>query len=122
MPVLRRVRPFLVLIDDVPSPIISDPTTHTGGSPMRLARSLLALVVALLAAAPARAAEDPVKPKPADPLAAYEAREHKSDAVAGGTLSYRLLAPAGYDAKAADTYPLLLLLHGAGERGTDNKA
>lgn len=33
-------------------------------------------------------------------------------------LSYRLLAPAGR--KAGARYPLVLFLHGAGERGTDN--
>ena len=39
---------------------------------------------------------------------------------AGKTLPYRLLTPANYD--AAKKYPLVLFFHGAGERGTDNKA
>lgn len=34
-------------------------------------------------------------------------------------LPYRLLEPFGYDKKK--TYPLVLFLHGAGERGTDNE-
>lgn len=35
-------------------------------------------------------------------------------------LSYRLMKPDGYD--ASKSYPLVLFLHGAGERGTDNAA
>ena len=38
----------------------------------------------------------------------------------GATLGYRLLRPQGYD--AAKKYPLVLFLHGAGERGSDNTA
>jgi lysophospholipase L1-like esterase/dienelactone hydrolase len=38
----------------------------------------------------------------------------------GATLGYRLLTPKDYD--AAKKYPLVLVLHGAGERGTDNAA
>ena len=34
-------------------------------------------------------------------------------------LSYLLHLPAGYDAKAAKQWPLILFLHGAGERGTN---
>ncbi len=37
----------------------------------------------------------------------------------GKTLPYRLLKPAHYD--AATKYPLVIFLHGAGERGTDNE-
>lgn len=40
--------------------------------------------------------------------------------VGGEKLPYRLLKPAGYDA-AHGPYPLLIFLHGAGERGTDNR-
>jgi predicted peptidase len=36
----------------------------------------------------------------------------------GGTLNYRLLKPKNYD--AAKKYPLVLFLHGAGERGDNN--
>src|SRR5436190_16629545 len=47
----------------------------------------------------------------------YEARTF-ADA-AGKKLNYRLLKPKGYDAKKS--YPLVLFMHGAGERGDDNK-
>ena len=48
----------------------------------------------------------------------YEARTF---AGADGTqLGYRLLKPKDFD--AAKKYPLVLVLHGAGERGTDNAA
>src|SRR5215218_4716061 len=36
------------------------------------------------------------------------------------TLPYRLLLPEGFD--AAKKYPLVLFLHGSGERGRDNEA
>ncbi len=39
--------------------------------------------------------------------------------VDGDTLPYRLLLPANYDQNKS--YPLVLFLHGAGERGTDNE-
>jgi predicted peptidase len=45
-----------------------------------------------------------------------EAKEYK--APTGKTLKYRLLKPA--DPEPGKTYPLVLFLHGAGERGTDN--
>jgi predicted peptidase len=44
-----------------------------------------------------------------------EAHVFKAD---GKTLPYRLLKPA--DIEAGKKYPLVLILHGAGERGTDN--
>ena len=39
---------------------------------------------------------------------------------AGDTLNYRVLLPENYDSKKQ--YPLVLFLHGAGERGSDNNA
>jgi predicted peptidase len=48
----------------------------------------------------------------------YEALVFKGEGDA--KLNYRLLKPLGYDAKKK--YPLVLFLHGAGERGDDNKA
>ena len=47
----------------------------------------------------------------------YEARSFTNDG--GKKLNYRLLLPKGYDRNK--TYPLVLFLHGAGERGSDNK-
>ena len=41
------------------------------------------------------------------------------DAGGGHTLPYRIFVPAGYD--ATKKYPLVLFLHGAGGRGTDNR-
>lgn len=38
----------------------------------------------------------------------------------GEKLNYRLMRPAGYDPKGDKKYPLVLFLHGAGERGDDN--
>jgi lysophospholipase L1-like esterase/poly(3-hydroxybutyrate) depolymerase len=48
----------------------------------------------------------------------YEARTFAG--ADGAQLGYRLLTPRNYD--AAKKYPLVVFLHGAGERGTDNKA
>ncbi|MBT8399667.1 MAG: dienelactone hydrolase family protein, partial [Rhodothermia bacterium] len=46
----------------------------------------------------------------------FEKRSHTLD---GFTLPYRLFVPANYD--AGMKYPIVLALHGAGERGTDNE-
>ena len=54
-------------------------------------------------------------PNPAD---AYEARKHVAGD--GQTLNYRLLKPLHYD--ATQKYPIVLFLHGSGERGDDNVA
>lgn len=53
----------------------------------------------------------------ADDRDAFEARTYAS--ANGQKLLYRLLKPAKYDAK--QKYPLVVFLHGAGERGDDNK-
>mgnify|MGYP006273900499 CR=1 FL=1 len=53
------------------------------------------------------------------PLAAqteYQAKMHISES---GNLPYRILLPKNFNQN--DKYPLLLFLHGAGERGSDNK-
>jgi predicted peptidase len=52
----------------------------------------------------------------AAPPAEPEARVFKNHT--GKTLPYRLVAPT--DGDGAKTYPIVLFLHGAGERGTDN--
>jgi len=53
-----------------------------------------------------------------DNLALYKSHEFK--AADGGVLLYRMMMPADYDPDKE--YPLVLFLHGAGERGDDNKA
>ncbi len=50
----------------------------------------------------------------------FKADTYHSEA-AGVTIPYRLLAPKASDA-ASNSRPLILFLHGAGERGTDNAA
>lgn len=52
----------------------------------------------------------------ADNLERFEARTYADSA--GTKLHYRLLKPADYD--ATKKYPLVIFLHGAGERGADN--
>jgi predicted peptidase len=47
----------------------------------------------------------------------YERKEFKS--TDGNTLPYRILFPESYD--STKKYPLILFLHGAGERGDDNE-
>jgi lysophospholipase L1-like esterase/dienelactone hydrolase len=63
-------------------------------------------------------ADEAPKAAPPTPASVYEARTFT--APDGGTLGYRLLKPENYD--AAKKYPLVLLLHGSGERGQDNEA
>ncbi len=53
----------------------------------------------------------------AQDLSQYQKREFKT--ADGNTLPYRLLFPENYD--KTKKYPLILFLHGAGERGTDNE-
>ena len=64
------------------------------------------------------AAPDPDEAARAVAREAYEARTFSS--ASGASLPYRLLKPHGYD--PSRKYPLVLILHGAGERGTDNAA
>ena len=56
-------------------------------------------------------------PVEAGDLDRFEARTYSAD---GGKLLYRMLKPAKYDANRK--YPLVVFLHGAGERGNDNFA
>lgn len=59
-----------------------------------------------------------LKKKISDPaLAPFEKREY--DFAGGKKLPYRILYPENYD--KTKKYPLLLLLHGGGERGSDNE-
>src|SRR2546423_12975181 len=48
----------------------------------------------------------------------FEARQYKD--ADGNVLLYRLYKPKNYD--AGQKYPLILFLHGAGERGNNNTA
>ena len=48
-------------------------------------------------------------------VAKFEVRSHSFQ---GTTIPYRLFVPEDYD--SIETYPLVLALHGAGERGSDN--
>lgn len=52
----------------------------------------------------------------ADPTSVFEPREFVGSP--GTPLKYRLLKPLGYE--SGKKYPLVLFLHGAGERGDDN--
>ena len=54
----------------------------------------------------------------ADALDVFEARVYRN--AKGETLPYRVMLPAQFDPKRK--YPLVLFLHGAGERGIDNSA
>jgi len=50
----------------------------------------------------------------------FEPRTYKD--AAGKSLPYLLLRPAGYEPAGGKKHPLLVFLHGAGERGDDNRA
>ena len=55
------------------------------------------------------------------PVTSFAAEEYEARTFTGADgakLGYRLLTPRNYD--AAKKYPLVVFLHGAGERGTDN--
>ena len=79
--------------------------------------SFIMLVWSFLLAFASYSDEAP-KAAPPDPASAYEARTFS--APDGGTLGYRLLKPQNYD--STKKYPLVLVLHGSGERGVDNEA
>ncbi|OGV39186.1 MAG: phospholipase [Lentisphaerae bacterium GWF2_49_21] len=83
-------------------------------------------VFALCGISASTVAQTDVKPAAAPAVApatakawdsAFESLSYDKD---GNTLPYRFLKPAKVE--AGKTYPLLIFLHGAGERGTDNKA
>jgi predicted peptidase len=82
----------------------------------------LVLVISLACMARPMIADDAVNPPAIDPAAVFEARVFESPG--GGSIPYRLLKPLDYDPQRPGTqqkFPLVLLLHGAGERGVDNK-
>ncbi|HBF37619.1 MAG TPA: phospholipase [Firmicutes bacterium] len=53
------------------------------------------------------------------PVSAFEASTFHDNQ--GGVLPYRLLKPIAEDLAGPKKYPLILFLHGTGERGSDNK-
>lgn len=70
------------------------------------ARSLVAAMLTLVGAQAVQAQEH------------YEARVYSNKD--GLKLNYRLMIPEGYTDSGTEQYPLVLFLHGAGERGDDN--
>jgi len=50
----------------------------------------------------------------------FEYKSHINTSIASYSMPYRLFIPSGYNSNTS--YPLVLFLHGAGERGTDNNA
>lgn len=87
-----------------------------------IGKSIFVLVALGVTGSSAAFAADKVEkpsPAPAGPrlnVDSFEAKTYESPK--GGKLLYRQLAPAGI--KAGRKYPLVLLLHGAGGRGSDN--
>ncbi|HBJ33731.1 MAG TPA: phospholipase [Planctomycetaceae bacterium] len=75
----------------------------------------LAVCIACVASAialPTSAAESPLDQYTEQTFIAPDGQKHR----------YRLMFPVGYEQKANKKYPLVLFLHGAGERGDDNFA
>ncbi len=89
---------------------------------MTLLPSLIAVAAGIALLAAAAIAEAPTTeeapPRVIPFLERWEARLYRNDR--GETLPYRLLRPKGYD--PARAYPLVVFLHGMGERGSDNEA
>ncbi|MCY2929043.1 MAG: alpha/beta hydrolase-fold protein [Planctomycetota bacterium] len=79
----------------------------------RIHWSVIGPMVAAMAGGTAARAVDPAP-------VTFEQRVFASKANAGESLPYVVAKPADWDAKK--TYPLLVFLHGAGERGDDNQA
>jgi predicted peptidase len=79
---------------------------------LRTSTAIVALLLSRL-----MVAQDINPPQPAEPLEVFEARVFNDER--GGALPYRLLKPLEHDPQKK--YPLVLFLHGAGERGNDNE-
>jgi predicted peptidase len=77
--------------------------------------TITVLAAFVLLATGVRAADDAAKL-----ASAFEKRTFTDSA--GKKLNYRLLKPEGYDAAATTAYPLVIFLHGIGERGDNNEA
>lgn len=83
----------------------------TSHRPYRLPRSLV--FVLLFAAATAAIAQAP------DSELMQTRHKYSGQFSRQAELNYLLYLPPGYDAKAAKRWPLILFLHGSGERGTN---
>ncbi len=72
-------------------------------------------------ATPAANSDSPATPAPVDPL--FEAFQEQTYTDPAGTAHrYRVLLPLDYQTDPNRKYPVVLFLHGAGERGDDNRA
>ena len=79
-------------------------------------RPLNLAAAALLAMTGTTIAQTPAAPAPAPMQTAEQFQFQKQ---LSAKVNYLLFLPKGYDAKAGRRWPLILFLHGAGERGTD---
>lgn len=86
---------------------------HATQRPLTRPGLFAAITLSLISATGARAQD--AEQSPPDELAAFEALVYTDGR--GGELPYRLLVPE----KADEPMPVLLFLHGAGERGEDNR-
>lgn len=89
---------------------------------MRASRTPTVWGIALLLAAPtAFGTEMKSDVRPRKTIHQVDVRSSRHRSTAGRKLPYRLLIPAGYET-STDAHPLLVFLHGAGERGGNNRA
>ena len=79
--------------------------------------AMIRFCLALLVTAATAGADEPKQPQITE---IYQPRTLKSTKSESQELKYRLLIPENYEAAADARFPLVLFLHGAGERGEDN--
>jgi predicted peptidase len=84
---------------------------------------MMNLGVSLATLQPCHAEETSAIGKPGEQVAdSAELKVGQGDAAQSATMRYWLFLPKDYDAQAATRWPLLLFLHGSGERGDDLEA
>lgn len=89
---------------------------------MRIVKRILLCMMGILTLAPAMGALS-ASAEEFDVLAAMPAKTyHYEDDRGIVNLPYRYYFPSDYDAEGDKTYPIVIFLHGAGERGMDNAA